>query len=431
MNTSEIFQGLLDNLKVDNNSDIAARRDEITKVLNKEFRGLDGSTGNQLMVGSYGRFTAIRGISDLDMLYILPGSLWDTYKGESGPSDVLSRARTAIYKHYPNTRVKVDRLVVIVEFQNFMFEVQPVFEQDDGSFKYPDTYAPAWKITKPRDEIKESGDYNSTTNGNFRKLCKMARAWKNKHGVVMGGLLMDTLAYNFLQKNTNYHASTTATYDLLVRDFFKFLSEEDDHDHYQALGSNQDVKVKKRFQGEAKTAHDLALEAIAAEGKTTVNAKWKKVFGKPVPASGTKKEAASAYTFDNTEEFIEGELAVDIRYSVAIDCTVTENGSRTRYLRDMLSKRFALLPQRSLDFRITECTVPEPYIVRWKVLNRGDEAERRNMVRGQIVPPNRDNNGRHEQTSFRGAHYVECYVVKNNVVMARDHIDVPITTTDA
>ncbi|MGB5113104.1 MAG: nucleotidyltransferase [Mycobacterium sp.] len=428
MKTSEIFEGLLGNLVIDNNETIAARRDEITKVLNQEFRGLDSSSKNQLMVGSYGRYTAIRGISDLDLLFVLPASLWDTYTGEDGPRDALTRARNAIQKRYPNTSVKVDRLVVVVTFQNFMFEVQPVFEQDDGSFKYPDTQSKSWKTTKPREEIKETSDYNSITNGNFRRLCKMARAWKNKHGVAMGGLLLDTLAYNFLQKNTDHHSATAATYDLLVRDFFSFLSEEEDHDHYQALGSKQDVKVKKKFQRKAKTAYELCLKAIDAEGKTTVNAKWKKVFGKPIPTADTTSKAASASTFDDTEEFIEDELPVDVRYSLAIDCTVSQQGFRTHFLRDMLSKRFPLLPRKKLDFTITECTVPEPFTVRWKVLNRGHEAERRNLLRGQIISPNRHNNGRYEGTNFRGDHYVECYAIKSGVVVARDHIDVPIST---
>lgn len=42
-----------------------------------------------------------------------------------------------------------------------------------------------------------------------------------------------------------------------------------------------------------------------------------------------------------------------------------------------------------------------------------------------------DNNrlcrGRHERTNFRGEHYVECYVVKDGVVVASDRIQVPIT----
>jgi hypothetical protein len=53
--------------------------------------------------------------------------------------------------------------------------------------------------------------------------------------------------------------------------------------HYAALGSGQRAKVKKRFQRSAKREYDLRLEAIEAEGKFTINKKWKAVFGKPVP----------------------------------------------------------------------------------------------------------------------------------------------------
>ncbi len=427
MKTSEIFDGLLTNLKLDNDDALTSRRDEIAKVLNKEFRGLVDATNNRLMVGSYGRFTAIRGISDLDLLYFLPSSLWDTYKGEGGPSDVLSRTRNAIQARYTTTSVKVDRLVVVVQFQNFKFEVQPVFEQEDGSFQYPDTYSKSWKVTKPRAEIEAIGTYDSMTTGNLRKLCKMTRAWKNKHGVAMGGLLIDTLAYNFFQKTTDFDTVTTAGYDLMVRDFFKFLADEDVHDHYQALGSNQDVKVKKKFQGKAKTAYELCLEAIEAEGKSSANKKWKKVFGRPVPVADTTKEAASAYSFRNTEEFIEDKYPVDVRYPLSIDCTVTQDGFRPNTLRDMLTRNIWLRPQKTLDFNITECGVREPYMIKWKVLNRGDEAERRDAIRGSIL--DQDSKTHRESTSFRGEHYVECYIIKDGVVVARDHIDVPITTS--
>lgn len=43
MKSSEIFDGLLTNLKIDNRSAIK-RRTAIVKALNKEFRGVDKST---------------------------------------------------------------------------------------------------------------------------------------------------------------------------------------------------------------------------------------------------------------------------------------------------------------------------------------------------------------------------------------------------
>lgn len=430
MDVSELFDDLLDNLKVDNRTDIATRRDEIAKALNKNFRSLDGSTSNQLMVGSYGRGTAIRGISDLDMLYILPAPLKAAYSDEAGPARILERTRKAILTRYPKTSVKVDQCVVAVQFQNFKFEVQPVFENDDKSFSYPDTYAKSWKVTKPRAEIAAIRDKDGTTTGNLRNLCKLARAWKNANGVVMGGLVIDTLAYNFFRSTTEYDKVSSKSYDLLVRDFFQYLSKEEDHDHYAALGSRQRVKVKKKFQRRAKKAYELCLAAIAAEGKATMSKKWKAVFGKPVPTStATTASLAAAATesasFHDTEQFIEDRYPVDVRYGVRIDCKVTQDGFRPTWLRKMLSDRAPLRARKSLDFTIEECDVPQPYDVRWKVLNRGPEAERRDNIRGQIINPTAGSH-RREVTTFRGDHLVECYIVKDGVVVARDSLLVPI-----
>lgn len=320
--------------------------------------------------------------------------------------------------------MSVDQCVVVVHVQNFKFEVQPVFENDDRSFSYPDTYAQAWKVTKPRDEIDAIRAYDDLTRGNLRNLCKLARAWKNKHGVVMGGLLIDTLVYNFFQGTTEYDV-TTVTYDHMVRDFFKFLSEEEDHQHYAALGSGQRVKVKKRFQRKAKRGYELCLDTIDAEGKSTVSEKWRAVFGRPVPGSKAVEAVRETKSFHNTEEFIEDQHPVDIRFGLIIDCEVTQDGFRPHWLREMLHSRLPLRRQKELDFIISTCDAPQPYETKWKVLNRGDEAKRRNKIRGQIVSSNRSN-GRREATDFRGDHYVECYVLKSGVVVARDRIEVPI-----
>lgn len=210
----------------------------------------------------------------------------------------------------------------------------------------------------------------------------------------------------------------------MVRDFFEFLMNEPDKDHYLALGSKQRVTVTKRFQPKAKKAYNGCLKAIADEGKDSANKKWREVFGTAVPLAVSK----SARAFTDTEEFIESTFPVDITESVTIDCAVTQNGWRPSRLREMLRERTPLLADKGLDFTITECSVQQPYNVMWKVLNRGDEAERRNNVRGQIIAPNRANNAKRERTRFRGEHVVECYIVKDGIVVARDSIDVPITT---
>lgn len=425
MTTSEMFQNFLGNLTINNGQVISDRYGEITASLNKKFRDTESKTANSLQVGSYGRWTGIRGISDLDMLYIMPAGKWNDYK-DGKQSKLLSDTRDAIKARYPKTEVKVDRLVVQVVYKDFMVEVHPVFEQPDRSFKYPDTYnRGSWKITKPKEEIEAMKEFVDQKNRNLRKLCKMGRAWKNKCGVAMGGLLIDTLAYNFLKSSTYYDDKSYTYYDWMCRDFFKYLADEPDKEFYAALGSCQRVAVKKKFQRKAKKAYELALEAIDAASESTRHNKWKSIFGRSFPAAENTHGAKAATAWRDTEQLIDDLYPLDVKYSLVLDCDVSQNGFRENTLRHMLAQRIPLLAKKKLLFTVTECSVPEPFTLKWKVLNQGSEAERRDCIRGQIIE-DEGHGKRKETTSFQGGHLVECYAIKNGVVVARDWITVPI-----
>lgn len=429
MSISQMFQDFLSNLKVDNADTITLRYEEITSCLNKKFRDTDSKTANSLQVGSYGRWTAIKGISDLDMLYIMPKGKWDDYK-DGKQSQLLTDTKDAIKARYQSTEVFVDRLVVCVQYKDFHVEVQPVFEQDDGSFKYPDTYdGGSWKITKPCEEMAAMKEFVAEKNKNLRRLCKMARAWKNKHGVGMGGLLIDTLAHNFLRDTNEYDDKSYLYYDWMSRDFFKYLSELPEQDRYAALGSGQHVKVKTKFKKNAKKAYDLCLKAIEAGTESTANAKWKKVYGRPFPANSVavanESVSKSSQTWTDTEEFIEFKFSVDIRRNIKIDCDVLQNGFRETSLRDLITRRRRLSPKKKLKFHVVSHDISGTLDLYWKVLNRGVEAERRNEIRGQILS-DAGHMRREENTRFEGEHIVECYAVQKGVVIAKDRIHVPI-----
>ncbi|MBS4875634.1 MAG: nucleotidyltransferase, partial [Actinomyces sp.] len=326
MKKAEIFDGLLSALKVgDRASVIASRRDEIAKALNRDFRKKDGCSDYNLMVGSFGRHTAIKGVSDLDMIYILPEGIREDYVGDRGPRRMLERVRDDLKARYPNTDIRVDQCVVRVQFaaNAFKFDVQPAFENADRSFSYPDTKSESWKITKPRDEIQATRESVARTSANMRHLARMARAWKNANGVVMGGLLIDTLVYRFFEQTHEFDATGSGSFDRMVRDFFEFLKNEPENDYYLALGSHQRVYVKAKFQPKAKKAYNRCVEAMEAEGTSMADSIWRELFGTFVPRAKSSRDARS---FKCTEEFIEDHYPVEISDTVSIDCEVTQAG---------------------------------------------------------------------------------------------------------
>ena len=119
MNVSYTFQEFLQNLAIDNREKISKRYGEITKVLNIKYRNTESTTSNSLQVGSYGRFTAIKSISDLDMVYILPWTEYERFKN-GRQSALLQEVKKTIQSRYPKTDMRGDGQVVVISFTNFI-----------------------------------------------------------------------------------------------------------------------------------------------------------------------------------------------------------------------------------------------------------------------------------------------------------------------
>jgi len=429
MEVSPTFKSFLSNLSIPNKEKISHRYKKITKTLNQEYWNDDSDEKHSLMIGSYGRKTAIKDVSDLDMAFIIPYEVYKQYDGYegNGQSALLQDVKSRIKKTYSDTDVKGDGQVVVIKFADYVIEVLPVFENKDNSFTHPDSNdGGRWRVTRPREEVSAIDSRNKRTNGNLKKLAKMVRAWKNKVGAPLGGLLIDTLCYNFFD-SSNYDNTSYSKYDAMSRDFFDYLRSLDkDQKFWRAPGSNQPVYKAGDFIPKAKKAYNNCLAAIDVQSNNSANKKWKKVYGKYFPSATAKIESRSQF-FRDTEEFIESKVQVDIRYNLQIDCSVSQTGFRTWKLTELISRNLPLKINKKLEFNIILCNVPEPYMVKWKVRNVGYIAESKDMIRGQIIP----DGGRHkltEKTNFKGEHYVECYVVKNDICVARDRIDVPISS---
>ncbi|XSG83654.1 MAG: nucleotidyltransferase [Methylohalobius sp. ZOD2] len=103
-------------------------------------------------------------------------------------------------------------------------------------------------------------------------------------------------------------------------------------------------------------------------------------------------------------------------YSVQISARYKANGSWQRFNSgDPLNKRLDLLFSASTN-------VPAPFQVYWQVVNTGTEAEDAGQLRGEIVLSNTAGIGgltQKESTSYTGVHWVECFIVKDSVCVAR------------
>jgi len=292
MTISDKFTTFNKNIRISNTNinNISYRFRQITKRLNSDFWTTASDISHSFYVGSYGRDTDIH-ISDVDVIFELPVDLYhqyNDYKG-NGQSALLQAVKKSIQKTYKTTDSHGDGQVVAVDFTDgIKYEIVPVFLlKDKMGYYYPDTNnGGSWKITNPKPEIKEIKDKNLIWNKNLKRLCRMARAWKDEWSVPIGGLLIDTLAYNFL-KDWQYKDKSFTYYDWMVRDFFEFLKNQNSNQSYWlAPGSNQYVWRKGNFEYKALRCFNLSKEAISYEEDKknySVNLKWKEIFGNKFP----------------------------------------------------------------------------------------------------------------------------------------------------
>lgn len=208
MALSDDFEIFCNSIQLDDLADMQNTTESITKKLNSHYYGLDKeSKSHMYIVGSVGRKTAISGSSDLDLLFDMPSYIfkqYDNYKS-NGQSALLQDVKSVLLERYPNTNISGDGQVVVIEFNKYTVELVPGFKQSDDRFKYPDTHdGGSWKITDPLSEQSECSDCNSKSFGIYYDFCHIVRSWKNTIGFKFGGLLIDTLVYNFFKDNDDF-----------------------------------------------------------------------------------------------------------------------------------------------------------------------------------------------------------------------------------
>ena len=105
-----------------------------------------------------------------------------------------------------------------------------------------------------------------------------------------------------------------------------------------------------------------------------------------------------------------------INYSVQLSARYEKNTEWQKFnSNDPLRKNCNLLFNANTD-------VPPPFQVHWQVVNTGQEAKNANQLRGKIVLSKTAGIGglkQKEYTSYTGIHWTECFIVKNNVCVAR------------
>lgn len=159
-------------------------------------------------------------------------------------------------------------------------------------------------------------------------------------------------------------------------------------------------------------------QAYDATDKTKSLAGWQEVFGPSFQSPPVESAALSVARHDPGEEFLDRKFGIPMPSSsgtVRLVGQVRRDGVHRAY--DLPARGNRVDKGRVIDFRLDHCSVTPPYEIYWKVKNSGREAAASRQLRGQVE---RGNRSRFEHTAYVGSHYVEVFIVKDGICLARD-----------
>ncbi|MEH2458101.1 nucleotide-binding domain-containing protein [Nostoc sp.] len=342
-------------------------------------------------------------------------------KVEAKPIQSVSRLHQWIWEaingHTKQNPIDKQTCVRLVYAGQYHLDL-PIYYIIEGQTPYLAHKSKGWIKSDPREFIKWFNE-KADNDGQLKRIVRYLKAWSDySKGDLPSGLIFSILAANNI-----------------------VFDERDDIALYKTL-LNIKSSLKRSFvcyrptipadenllEDYSKTNKDYFLEQLGSFIQSAEKALDEKTSQKDACKAWQRHFGEDRFPFEsyvNTEEFIENRFSIDIRYELKIDCLVSQQGFRPHSLIEMILSRLPLLRGKNLKFYIVDCNVPKPFQVKWKVRNVGEEATRRDQIRGQILNDS-GNHQKNESSLFHGAHFVECYIIKDNICVARSRIDVPI-----
>lgn len=271
-------------LSDDDRANANGKAERIAKSLfSKYYPNQTFSSASYLIVGSYGRGTASRPCTDLDLLFILPNGEWDRIARLTGnrQSQLLREVKEALIWSCPRTDLRADGQVVLAPFETYAVEVVPAFRLHDGRFVTANTAdGGSWQFSNPVAEYDNLRAGDLASDGKATHLTMMAKAWNRECNVGLKSTSVEVLASVFASQWI-YRDKGTFWYDWMIRDFFAFLFAYL-NGSTQIMGTDRIIPLGDEWKSKLESAYNRALKACEyehADRGLSAAIEWQKIFG--------------------------------------------------------------------------------------------------------------------------------------------------------
>jgi Adenylyl/Guanylyl and SMODS C-terminal sensor domain len=403
----------------------------VSKIYNSFKSTLDN---NCIQIGSFPRFTAIRPLHDLDILYIL--GEWD--EKSHNPLETLKKVYSKIEDEYKNPTEYIIKLslqthsitITYLKDKEEMFSIDIVpayiFSQNEfgeDTYKVPEilrikhgkgrsefyervireSKEIGWILSDPRGYIEVAKRTNQTNN-DFRKSVKFIKAWKNSCKDKDDNFKLKS--FHIEQVITNYFQRFPSLdiFDSIFMFMVRLsqiieraqIPDRADSTKYIDEYINELTRGQKDRIIEARDCFLIRLEEM--EENDSIEYLVDGCFYR-------RHSGVEQYLFDfNIPTFTDDEYL----FEIAGELRERDGGFR----KTILSKFGLIKIDRQIDFKI-KGTPPSVDLFKWKVKNDNSCKE----PRGEIT--DHHTLRQPEESKFKGNHFVACYAILNNVCVAK------------
>lgn len=413
----------------------------------REFLQNDEDEGDKIqdsfLYGSYRRHTAIHDIKDVDIMLI------STFDPDTDtPDKILKRLRKLLKSCYGEDNVlELNRRSIKVvnplpeEKTDITLDILPAVEVNDGSgyLLVPDREQKEWVITNPRGHIQAISKANDSLDKKLVPMVKIMKAWWSYQSSLIStesnpkprpkSFWLESLVLHMFDNAGDSWAERFTSLLEKISDAYPTGSGlpnlSDPGMPESALKTSMTLTEFETFVRILRSSLDLAKVALDDPSRSSSSKTWAQIFGEdfPIESIDEKQQYLSGkqYTLGDTGHIVNLKFPYNIRGEVRIYGEL--------YRRNYDNKRFKIrygsiqsnsCVRSGTYIRFSAWTnIKRPYEVYWRVVNTGAHAAHKKGLRGK---PFLDYTGadltRWEPTEYTGKHWMECFIVKNGIVVA-------------
>lgn len=396
---------------------------------------------DSFLYGSYKRQTAVGEIKDVDVVVLLD---LDTTSEDNLPWKVLRRLKTALARHYGKAdmleyqrrSIRVDEPLPDDPEAALTLDIIPAVRlpKDSEILLVPDRKQGEWIKSNPEGHLRRTTELNANSGQRFVPIVKALKWWwkhvhcaaeAEPHAIQPKGFWLECLAGEHAEclEGTRVEAFV-ALLGAIADGYLLDGKAPELADPGLPKAVLKTGLTGQRFEDFLRVVRDVRKKAEEATEKFEKDesagvAAWRAILGDSFP----EVKVAETLLLESRQSVVAHRQVPPWHFQevgrVRLSASLY-SPNRGKRLASIVSDDRTVRGGLWFRFLATVRDIRPPFEVFWQVVNTGEHARRVGGLRGAIfAAPERPEVVHWEQTLYTGRHWIECFVVKDKICVAR------------